>query len=209
MVPQACHYARFIIIFFHHDHSFGMIQGSDDPQASYPLMAISSKRTTNKLGVKESSSGLDSKTEAIYAFCTITTMLSLIQSTRDTAGKRQKLGQQEKLVHTQLQLLDAFAAVLVRNNGVIAVTSKPYNHGSGEVEVLASYMGNGESHITSQPQSTGLIRDIIRNVFVSQNPRDVTVKQREVVDPETLIPSHFKEISNPTTLLITFLSEFW
>ena len=150
------------------------------PHLQAPLILIShpiiNHISHNKLGVKESnlkesSSGLDSKTEAIYAFRTITTMLSLIQSKRDTACKRQKLGQQEKLVHTQLQLLDAFAAVLVRNNGVITVTSKPYNHGSGEVEVLASYMGNGESHITSQPQSTGLIMNIIRNVFVSQNPR--------------------------------------
>ena len=81
-------------------------------------MASSSKQNTSELGVKESKEESNAKTEALHAFRTITTMLSLIQSKGSTAGNRPKLGHQEKIL---LQLLDAFAAVLVRNNGVILI----------------------------------------------------------------------------------------
>ena len=100
-------------------------------------------------------------------------MLSLIQSKGSTAGNRPKLGHQEKIL---LQLLDAFTAVLVRNNGVIAVTARPYD-GSGKVEILASYLGNSDSLTISQPLSSGPLMNLIQNVFVSQNPHDSTVKQ--------------------------------
>lgn len=171
-------------------------------------MASSSKQNTNKPGVKESkesnASSLDPKTEAIHAFRTITTMLSLIQSTRGPAGN------QENLVDSQLQLLDALAALLVRNNGVIAVTAMPYDD-SGKVEVLASYTGNRESLITPQPQSASPIMNILRNFLVSQNPRDSTVnlKKPEVVDPQTLIPGHFKDILDSKLLFEAFLTDIW
>lgn len=171
-------------------------------------MASSSKQNINKPGVKESkesnASSLDPKTEAIHAFRTITTMLSLIQSTRGPAGN------QENLVDSQLQLLDALAALLVRNNGVIAVTAMPYDD-SGKVEVLASYTGNRESLITPQPQSASPIMNILRNFLVSQNPRDSTVnlKKPEVVDPQTLIPGHFKDILDSKLLFEAFLTDIW
>ena len=114
-------------------------------------MASSSKQNTSELRVKESeesnASSLNAKAEALHAFCTITTMLLLIQSKGSTAGNQPKLGRQEKIL---LQLLDVFTAILVRNNGVIIVTAQPYD-GSGKVEVLASYLGNGDSLTISQP----------------------------------------------------------
>ena len=168
-------------------------------------MARSSKQNTSELGVKESKEESNAKTEALHAFRTITTMLSLIQSKGSTAGNRPKLGHQEKIL---LQLLDAFAAVLVRNNGVIAVTARPYD-GSGKVEILASYLGNGDSLTISQPWSSGPLMNLIRNVFVSQNPRDLTVKQRTLVDPEKSVPESFKKIEEPLKLLKTFLTEIW
>lgn len=110
--------------------------------------------------------------EALYAFRTINTMLSLIHSTRGTASNRPKLENQEKQL---LQLLDVFAAVLLRNNGVIAVTAKPYD-GSGKVEVLASYSHNEEPLIISQPVSTvSHFVHLLWNVFVVQNPCDSTM----------------------------------
>jgi hypothetical protein len=189
-----------------------MIQDPEDGLSSTP-MAISSKQNTNELRVKESkvsnTSSLDAKTEALYAFRTITTMLSLIQSTREPESNRPKSGlieHQKKL----LRLLDAFAAVLVRHHGVIAVTARPYD-GSGKVDVLASYLGNGESLTISQPwfAGTGQLMNKIRNVFISQNPRDSTVKHQEVVDPETSVPVEFKAISNPSELLEIFLIRIW
>ena len=141
--------ARFIImIIIHHPSwliSSGIIQDLEDDPSCTP-MASSSKQNTSKLGVKESEEesnapSLNAKTEALHAFRTITTMLLLIQSKRSTAGNWPKLGCQEKIL---LQLLDAFAAILVRNNGVITITAQPYDS-SGKVEVLASYLGNGDS----------------------------------------------------------------
>src|SRR5258708_7643675 len=99
------------------------MQDSEPSSSSSTAMASSSKPKTN-IVVKESNdfnySGLDPKTEALYAFRTIMTMLSLIHSTRRTAGNRPNPGRQEKGL---LQLLDVFAAVLLRNNGIIAVTA--------------------------------------------------------------------------------------
>lgn len=179
--------------------------------SSSTAMASSSKLNANELVVKESNefdySRLDPKTEALYAFRTITTMLSLIHSTRRTAGNRPNIGRQEKEL---LQLLDAFAAVLLRNNGVIAVTAQPYDHGSGVVEVLASYFHNEEPLIISQPASaTSRILHLLRNSVVTQNPRDLTVKKQEVVDPETSVPNLLKGISDCSKLLTTFLTYTW
>ncbi len=130
-----------------------MMQDSEECSSSSSTPIASSSKQNTKL-VKESNefnyASLDPKTEAIYAFRTITTMLLLIHSTRGTTGNQPKLGRQEKEL---LQLLDAFAAVLLRNNGVIAVTTKPYDN-SGKVEVLASYFCNEEPPIIPQPVST-------------------------------------------------------
>jgi hypothetical protein len=186
-----------------------MIQDSEDGPSCTPM--TSSSKQNNELGVKESNKSnlkaLDPKTEALHAFRTITTMLSLIQSARGTAGNRPKFSSQEK---RQLQLLDALAAVLVRNNGVIAVTARSYDSDdSGKVEVLATYLGNGESLTISQSLFTGQFINIIRNVFISQNPRDLSIKQRDVVDPKTSVPDYLKETSDPTKLLNNFLTYTW
>ena len=184
------------------------MQDSEDSRgSSSTTMASSSKQNTNELVVKPEESKLDPKTEALHAFRTITTMLSLIHrdSTRGTASNRPK-GSQEKHL---LQLLDAFAAVLLRNNGVIAVTAQPYD-GSGKVEVLTSYFHNEEPLIISQPVSAAdRFLNLLRNVFVAQNPRDLTVKRREVVDPETSVPDVCKGIPDPSALLTAFLTNIW
>ena len=172
-ITVLCHACFIILIIIHYPSwliSSGIIQDSEDDFSCTP-MASSSKQNTSELGVKESeeesnTSSLNTKTETLHAFCTITTMLLLIQSKRSTAGNQPKLGCQEKIL---LQLLDAFTAVLVRNNGVITVTAWPYD-GSGKVEILASYLGNGDSPTISQPRSSGPLMNLIRNVFISQNP---------------------------------------
>ena len=177
-----------------------MIQDSKDyPQDS------SSKQNTNELRDKESKDS--EKNEALQAFRTITTMLSLIQSTGSSATNQPNFGREKKLV----KLLDAIAAVLVRNHGVIAVTGRlpDDDPDSGKMEVLASYSGNEESLTISQSRSTAHFMDSIRNFFVSQNPRDSIVKERDVIDPETSVSVQFKDIKEPAELLDAFLTEVW
>ena len=171
-------------------------------------MASSSKQNTNEIGVKESKSDIEAKNKALSAFRTITTMLSLIQSTRGFAGDPPKLQSQQKAL---LKLLNAFAAVLLRNQGVIAVTAREYD-GSGKVKVLASYVGTiGESLTISQPSAADRIVSTLRNIFISQNARDSTMRGplEEEVDPETLVPVYLKGIFDPSVLLTTFLTRIW
>jgi hypothetical protein len=169
-------------------------------------MASSSKQNTNEIGAKESKFDIQAKNEALSAFRTITTMLSLIHSTTDFAGDRPKLQPREKAL---LKLLNAFAAVLVRNQGVVAVTARNYDV-SGKVEVLASYVGAiGESLIISQPPATDRLINTLRSVFISQNARDLTVIKQQEVDPGTSVPAYLKGILNPSELLTTFLTRTW
>ena len=79
------------------------------------------------------------KAEDLLAFCTITTMLSFIQSTtgqlRCTANTTTPLGTDQEDCRL-LRLLDALSTVLVREHEVIAVVVKPYD--GSDVQVLAS-----------------------------------------------------------------------
>jgi len=178
--------------------------------SSCTAMASSESSSSKQKTTKELKEIEKSKTEALQAFRTIITMLSLIQSTKHKVDRNRPKSRSESEESTQLlQLLDAFAAVLVRKDGVIAVTARPYVDGSGKVEVLASYSGKRESLTISQPRSPV---HFLRNVFISQNPRDPTVKrQPTVVDPETLVPDYLKKIPKlkPSILLNTFLNRIW
>ena len=150
-------------------------------------------------------SSLDPKTEAIYAFRTISTMLLLIHSARIRTTRPPTKGSHQREL---LQLLDALAAVLVRTHGVFAVTAQPYDD-SGKVEVLTSYMDNRESSLTHTISQPEFALQFLRNVFISQNPRNFSVKVPTVVDPVTSVPDNFKVIKDPTKLLNTFLLEKW
>jgi hypothetical protein len=174
-------------------------------------MASSSKDKKSK---EPNTSSLEPKTEAIYAFRTITTMLSLIHSTRiDTTRNQSNVASHEK---QRLQVLDALAAVLIRNNGVVAVTARGGSHDnlddSGKVEVLASFLGNAGNSLTHFISQPALPFGFLRNIFISQNPRNSSVKQGSgvVVDPETSESVvSLKRISKPTELLNTFLTDIW
>ena len=167
------------------------------------------KKSESK-GSNASESRLDPTTEALQAFRTITTMLSLIQSSRGTgtAAPGNRPHQDKKL----LKLLDAFAAVLVRNNGIVAVTARQspeVNSGEMEVRVLASYSGNVELLTTSQAPGWPQFITTIRNFFISQNPRDSTMQHGSVVNPETSIHRKLKGIKDPHLLFIAFLTHVW
>ena len=82
--------------------------------------------------------------------------------------------------------------------------------GCGESPLESIWNMGGQTRTPiSQPRSPGQLINLIWNVFVSQNPRDSTIKQRTVVDPEKLIPESFKKIEEPLKLLKTFLTEIW
>jgi hypothetical protein len=145
--------------------------------------------------------------EALSAFRTITTMLSLIQSVRDTTDNVSNADASDKL---ELTILDAFAALTIRHHGVVALTSKP--HRSTTFEVLATaYLKSGDLNL-SQPSSTPSTskRFWLWDIFLTQNPRDACVKCPTVVDPETKVPQHLKDaVNTESELLKSFLIHEW
>ena len=92
-----------------------------------------------KMQPKPSEPSPSTKAEDLLAFCTITMMLSFIQSTtgqlRCTATMTAPLGTNWE-DHRSLRILDALSTVLVREHEVIAVMVKPYD--GSDVQVLAS-----------------------------------------------------------------------
>jgi hypothetical protein len=113
------------------------------------------------------------------------------------------------ILKERLLVLDSLAAVLIRSHGIAAVTARPQADSSGNVEVLASFLGNVGKSLTPVSQSASPIQ-FLRNIFISQNARDLSVKQQQVVDPETLaVTKPFKDISDPIKLLNTFLTVVW
>jgi hypothetical protein len=113
----------------------------------------------------------DETLEAIHAFRTITTMLSLIQPTKqdNSSGKQPNIA---KPLRGELRILDALAALIIRGHGVAAVVSKP-KEGSQTEQVLVSVTNlnrTKEQLITLQPLF-GTILNAMTAIFASQNPR--------------------------------------
>lgn len=74
------------------------------------------------------------KTEALLAFRTISTMLSLIQSQDVSAADG---GSKLRNSRKELLILNALAAIAIREHGVAAVVAAPYT-GLGDSQVLIS-----------------------------------------------------------------------
>jgi len=148
------------------------------------------------------------KADALCAFRTITTMLSSIQSIRDTTDNVSNAKSDDK---PALTVLDAFAALTIRNHGIVALTSMPYDR-STSFQVLASAYLKGEVLNSAQlPATVHQVKKFwLRNLFMAQNPRDASVKLTTVVDPEIKVPQHLKDaVSGGSELLTSFLTHEW
>jgi hypothetical protein len=157
--------------------------------------------------------------EAILAFRTITTMLSLIQSPTETiiSGKNKNPDDQRR----ELKVLDVFSAVAVRQHEIVAVTAK--RDDGPNLPVLIS-VNNLESEfdISQQQQQSESSRawHPLR-WFITPNPRDaaknpgdeqdsLTTQSRLItlVDPNLGISSDLS-MASPDKLLNTFLETEW
>jgi hypothetical protein len=127
--------------------------------------------------------------DALYAFRTIITMLSLIQSEKRISEERIKRHSSQ-----ELKIVDALAAIIIRENGVAAVAANPPD-GSGTIQVFTSV-----------------------SFWVAQNPREPERKNPEasstgpfIVDPNINTPEHLKAngITKPCELLDAFLARDW
>jgi len=112
-------------------------------------------------------------------------MLSLIRSEKQIPDERRKHGSQE------LKIVDALAAIIIREHGVAAVAANP--GGSGQIEVFTTV-----------------------SFLVAQNPRKLKKKNPEesstdpfIVNPTNTIPKHLKGITKPRVLLEAFLTQDW
>jgi hypothetical protein len=154
-----------------------------------------------------------SKTNAILAFRTITTMLSLIQPTNRNNTEPTNVSKEQRY---ELRVLDALSAVLVRRHEIAAVMTK-HNNGSG-IQVLAS-ANNLEPALLTIPQSEGVSSRSPLRWFITPNPRDPARNPNSkldslttqsivpaLVDPDTGIS---EQLSNAEDLLNTFLQTQW
>jgi hypothetical protein len=157
--------------------------------------------------------------EAIHAFRTITTMLSLIQrGTEFTDTIMIPPKDANKL--SQLRILDALAALIVRNNEVAAVVAMPAER-SGKIQVLVSAHINSEMGKLTFSQPDGRFRALLK-YLVTANPRDLkrnrhapkdslTVDQSAVPgirDPEAQVPAHLKS-GDANQVLANYLKHDW
>ena len=166
------------------------------------------------------SSNHDDTHTAILAFRTVTTMLALIQSPNEIAstGRKEDLLPQQR---RQLRVLDALAAVAVRQHEIVAVMSKDYN--GFNIEVIASV--NDMDPVLNIPQHHDELRGPIRKHrwFISPNPcdpnRKVNKKRKKdslttkyssmtLVNPDGDISKELSEAS-PDKLLDIFLQTEW
>jgi len=167
----------------------------------------------------DSDSSESDRTRALHALRTIVTMLSLIQSER----KDEKQDVLSSEMKKELQILDAFAAVAVRKNDVVAVAANP--DGSGNFEVIASvHFIRPRERLTAPQQSPVANLRRLLSLYMARNPRKPaleTAKQSStnsaaspnpvpnLVDPELSVPQFLKDSLSGEHLLEVFLTRVW
>src|SRR6266571_5126790 len=104
--------------------------------------------------------------EALYAFHTIIMILSLIQSEKEIPKERIKHGS------TELKIVDALAAIIIWEHGVVAVVANPPD-GSGTTEVFASVTDSMNQLTIPQPSSHDGFLNTCLSFLTAQNPRRV------------------------------------
>ena len=174
----------------------------------------------------EPSQSTIASTEAkdFLAFRTIITMLSCIQSSNTRLATNSGLGPLGTGEHrTELRVLDALSAVLVRQHEVTAVVAKPYNGFELQVFVSVVYPDNTEPFFQSGAESGGQgILSRICNFTFAINSRNSKINGRTDslinLTPLPLIGDHQEQApedlvtaakGNATAVLDTFLKNHW
>lgn len=150
----------------------------------------------------------DLKRSSILAFRTITTMLSLIQCPIETtqiepvdisAPKRK-----------ELRILDALAALLIREHEKVAVMAKPDGKSIQVISVVNLNLNNSEP-VVIEPSTWGIrwlasLNSRHTQPLFPENDED----SMRVVDPDTRVHQTLEEHRNdPDMLLKTFLLTQW
>lgn len=159
--------------------------------------------------------------DAILAFRTITTMLSLIQSPTETTSTREK-EDFTKDKRRELKILDALSAVAVRRFEIVAVVAKSYN--GSNLEVIAS-VNNAGPALNIHQQDSGSLAALKTSFqwFITPNPRNADRKSNRkikedslttrkqhmtLVEPHTQISEKLSK-ANSDNLLDVFLENEW
>ena len=151
------------------------------------------------------------RTEALLAFRTITTMLSLIQSNANTDSDA---GLNVKNSRKELKILNAFATVAIREYGVAAVVAAPYDQ-SGNIQVLASvsYLNHDEGQLTiPQPSLSNKVTDYLSRFLFNLNPEAPVDSPNPptIVESGSGVPPHLIRCADKRfELLMTFLTSNW
>ena len=151
-----------------------------------------------------SSENLRPNIERIYAFRTLTTMLSLLQSDMETTNNDLQRGQEDLM--KQLKVLDALASVVIREDGAAAVIANPVD-GTGDIQVLISITQFGGQRIPRSNVMKGF-RD-----FFTQKALDNPAKSKppKILDLATLVDDRLVNAQNSdnTALLRIYLRYCW
>lgn len=152
------------------------------------------------------------KAEALHAFRTITTMLSLIESPtssgKDTTGDESN----SRTSRSALSLLNALAAIVSREHGIAAAVAAK-DDGSGNIQVLTSitYFNHDKRPLIAPQQSS--IASTIKGFFITQNPRYAMDEGLVISDSETVVRTqHLNDHADKgsgSELLTTFLTYAW
>ena len=168
--------------------------------------------------------------DAILAFRTITTILSLIQNPTEIITKEITTNLKEvtaadsekKDLKCQLRVLDALSAVTVRRHEVVAAVAKPYNGIGLEVLTSVNKLEPALNMISeSQHESPGPSRSNWLRWLISPNPRDPKKNKKSkgdsmttmypritLVDPNQMISTELSQASEDDLLNI-FLRTEW
>ncbi len=164
------------------------------------------KQSKNPPLTTSSISNDEEKTEALRAFRTITTMLSLIQPTsgNDTTGDEKNSDTSKKT----LTILNPLSVIVSREHGVAAaVVGKDNGSGTTQVVVSITHFNHDKGPLIVPQQS---LKSLFTHFFVTQNPRYQMVDGPIISNLETAVPKYLKDQDGEgEKLLTTFLIREW
>jgi len=173
------------------------------------LPSFASLATLDLLNLKKKPSiKAKSDRNGVLAFRTITTMLALIQSPTETTQIEPV--HLSKLQRKELRVLDALAALLVREYEVVAIMAEPYDGKSIQVISIVN-LNNTKSAVTNPP-TPWTIRWL--TFLNSRNDPPIFPENEEdsmqIVDPDRQVHLNLSQHQDdPEKLLNIFLLTEW